>query len=206
MSSLIVLCPHCLTWVGTHVDNCTECGVTVNVDDNDPPAELLAERFGTWLIDLGSVKLMRRGWPSRGALVATTEGLLFVPQFTMQSNGALEAVADETPPGGTRVAHLFHWWSLPPWRRPIVDETKPPTQIGFDPTRPPVDVIFETPGALFVQRISIKRISSQWGKVQIERRPSRSVTLMSVSNGPSVRNMLRRLVEFPPWRPLVAGL
>jgi hypothetical protein len=206
MSSLIVLCPHCLTWVGTHVDHCTECGVTVNDEDDDPSIDLLTERLGTWLVELGPVKLARRGWPGRGSLVATTEGLLFVPEFTTQPNGALEAVAEEPPVGATRVAHLFHWWSLPPWRRPIVDETQTPPQSRFDPIRPPVDVIFDTPGALFVQRTAIKRISLQWGKAQIERRPSRSVTFASLSNGPSMRSMLRRLIDFPPWRPLVGGL
>ena len=205
MSSLIVLCPHCLTWIETHEPCCTECGSTANVDDPDPPYETLAERLGDRLRDLGPVKLPRRGWPGCGRLIATTEGLLFVPQFTVQPNGALEAVTDEAPGGSARVANLFHWWSLPPWRR-TSEESPSRAEAVSIPPQSVLDLLFDSPGAWFIQRNSIRRITVRWGRAQIERLLSRTVVLAQMSGGPSPRDMLRQLIEFAPWRSFVAGL
>ena len=205
MSSLIVLCPHCLTWIEIHAQCCTECGTTVIVEDSDPAHETLRQRLGERLCDLGPVKLLRRGWPGCGRLLATTEGLLFVPQFTVQPNGALEAVTDEAPGGSSRVAHLFQWWSIPLWRRPA--EASPVrTEAASMPSQSALDLLFDSPGACFIPRNSIKRITARWRRVQIERPPSRSVSLAQISGGASPRDALRQLIEFAPWRSLVAGL
>lgn len=205
MSSLIVLCPHCLTWIEVHAQSCTECAATVIVEDSDPPIETLAQRLGDRLRYLGPVKLLRRGWPACGRLLATTEGLLFVPQFAVQPNGALESVADEALAGPARLANLFHWWSLPPWRRPVEQSPVRPEAAPLPP-RSAVELLFESPGAFFIQRTSIKRITVRWGRAQIERPPSRSVTLAQISDGSAPRDALRQLIEFPPWHSLVAGL
>ena len=206
MSSLIVLCSHCLTWIEPHAQSCTECGVTVNVDDSDPAREELAARVGDRLRELGLVKLLRRGWPSCGRLVATTEGLLFVPQFIAQPNGSLEAVADEVPGGSTRVASLLHWWSLPPWRSPQEETAIVDTDSATEPSRPPLEMLLDSPGAFFMGRDTIQRITIRWGRAQIERRPSRSVTLSQAPGGPLPKDALRLLIEFPAWRHLVARI
>ena len=206
MSSLIVLCPHCLTWIEPHAECCTECGSSVNINDDDPPVESLTERVGAWQCDLGPLKLLRRGWPGCGRLHATTAGLLFVPQFQVHSSGALEALADDAPIGTSRVANLFHWLSVPPWRRPA-EESSPPgqTEVPAGPVAA-LDLLLESPGAFFICRESIQRVSIRWGRAQVERRPSRSVTFAQFSNGPAPRDILRQLLEIPAWQDLVISL
>ena len=205
MSSLIVLCPHCLTWIETHAEFCTECGAAVSVDDKDPTDEVLAERLGERLVDLGPVKLLRRGWPNCGRLLATTGGLLFVPLFVIQPNGALEAAPEEVPVGSVRVANLFHWWSLAPWSRPA-DETIAKSPEATIPLQPVMDLLLDSPGAFFIRRESIRQIVVRWGRAQIERRPLRSVSLAQAQGGANPRDSLRKLIEFPAWRGIVAEL
>lgn len=205
MSSLIVLCPHCLTWIEPHGQCCTECGSHADIDDPDPPSQAMSQRLGDRLHDLGPMKLVRRGWPNCGDLLVTTEGLLFVPQLTMHPNGALEAVADQVPNGSGRVASLFHLWSLPPWRRPADKSAQEFASASRD-ERSPLELLFDFPGAFFIQRSAIQRISIRWGRAQIERRPSRSVTLTQVSGGQNVREALRSLTQFAAWRTIVAEL
>lgn len=205
MTSLIVLCPNCLTWIEPHGESCTECSVAVNLDDYDPNIESITERLGEQLQDLGSMKLLRRGWPACGRLLATTRGLLFVPEFVVRMNGALEAVTDDAVAGSQRVANLFHWWSIPPWRRPLDEaDHKPPSAVSHSQSMP--DLLFNAPGSFFVARASIHRIHFRWGRVQIERPPSRSVSLTQIQGGSQPRDALRQLHEFPEWRVLVAGL
>lgn len=205
MASLIVVCPHCLTWIEIHADCCTECGSRVNVDDPDPSDEVLTQRLGTRRLELGPIKLLRRGWPERGQLMATTEGLLFLPQFAVCTNGALEAATEDMGTNSSRVAGLFHWWSLPPWRRSVGDGEH---QVAADIDRiaDPLTLLFDLPGTFFIQRTSIQRLSVRWGRVQVERRPSRSVSLAQVMGCSNPRDALRRLIEFPEWRSIVAGL
>lgn len=205
MTSLIVLCPHCLTWIEPHAESCTECGVAVNLNDHDPNVEIIAERLGDQMQDLGAMKLLRRGWPACGRLLLTTRGLLFVPEFAVRSNGALEAVTDDASAGSQRVASLFHWWSIPPWRRPL-DEPDPKLLSANRQPQSTLDLLFDAPGSFFVTRTSIQRIHFRWGRVQIERPPYRSVSLTQVQGGSQPRDALRHLQEYPEWRGLVAGL
>lgn len=206
MSSLIVLCPHCLTWIETHGECCTECGVTVSLEAADPPEDELSARLGECLDDLGLVKLLRRGWPTTGRLIATTSGLLFVPQFVVQPNGALEALVDDSSSVPPRVSQLFHWWSLPPWRRPVDEPDYRAASDAPPATQSTRELLLNSPGGLFISRDSIQRIQIRWGRAQIERRPTRSVSLSQVASGPAPRDALRRLIEYPQWHGIVAGL
>jgi hypothetical protein len=176
----------------------------VDIDAEDPPADQVEQRLGDRLSDVGRAKLSRRGWPNLGQLIATTEGLLFIPDLVAQNNGALAATVDEAPIGAERVRSLFHWWSVPAWRRPVAEtqtSTEPP--VGDRSLR---ELLFESPGALFVPRDSIKRIFARWGRVQIERPPARTVTLSEITNDTGLKDGLRRLVDFPDWRRVVANL
>lgn len=206
MSSLIVLCPQCLTWIETHGECCTECGTAISVDDRDPTDEVLAERLGERLLDLGPVKLLRRGWPGCGRMLVTTQGLLYLPQFTIQANGALEAATDNLPSPANRVNHLFHWWSLPAWRRPVDADGPHSPAIETIPLQPPPELLINSPGAFFIRRDSIQRIHVRWGRAQIERRPMRTVTLDQASGGPHPRDLLRPLAEFASWKEIIASV
>lgn len=206
MASLIVLCPHCLTWIETHAETCTECGHLVSVDDKDPPVGYLAERLGVSLADVGPIKLQRRGWPECGRLLATTEGLLFVPRFVVQPNGALQAATDEAGIATARVPHLFHWWSEPARRTSADEAAARETPAAGVSTVAVLDLLFDSPGAFFIRRDSIHRIVVRWSRAEIERRPSRTVSLSQAASGLNPREALRSLNVFSLWQGIVAGL
>lgn len=204
MSSLIVLCPHCLTWIEIHAHACTECGGGVDIDDRDLDPEIVEQRLGEWLVDLGCVRLLRRGWPNVGGLLASTEGLLFVPQFIVRPSGALVAISEGATDGPDRLRNLIPWWSLPVWRRTTTEIE--PTEAVAIPRQPLRDLLYDSPGAFFIRRDSIRRVLARWGRVQIERSPARMVSLTSASAGSNLRESLRRLMDHAPWRSLVAEL
>lgn len=200
MSSLIVVCSQCLTWVEPHADRCTECGVAVDIDASDPDDEVLVQRLGEPLLELGPVYLDRHSWPSLGWLVATTEGLLFLPDFAQRPNGAIEPRIEEPDSSTNWTARLgCSWW----W----------PQQSQFTPTlpisaadsddavsRPMFQRLLNAPGGLFVARASIHRLLARWNHLQIERRPARSVTLRPVPRGASAGALLRQLRGLSAWR------
>ncbi|HEY4263221.1 MAG TPA: hypothetical protein VGM98_23870 [Schlesneria sp.] len=205
MASLIVVCPQCLTWIEIQSDCCPECATALSVEDVDPPVDLISERMGDRLRDLGAIKLLRRGWPENGQLVATTEGLLFVPHLVVRPNGALESVAEVAPPLPSRVSGLFHWWTLPPWRRSIDDQQSHPS--APSPENPSLpSLLFDSPGALFIVRTTIQRVAVRWGRIHIERQPSRSVSLIQAPGSDNPREILRPLIEYDSWRSIIAGL
>lgn len=200
MSSLIVVCPHCLTWAEPQADRCTECGVAVDVDAPDPDEATLAQRLGEPLLELGPVRLDRPGWPSRGHLVATSEGLLFLPDFISRPNGAIEPRVEEPVSAGWWTAPLSPtWWWPSPSR---VASTKPASGTGADsaPHPPPFQRLLDSPGGLFVARASVRRLLARWNHLQIERRLARSVTLRPVPRGAPVGELLRQLRELSAWR------
>ena len=204
MSSLIVLCPHCLTWIETHAQCCTECAGDVNIEDDDPPVEELDNRLGDWLQDLGGAKLLRRGWPNIGRLIVSTEGLLFVPHFVVRPNGALDAITEGAIAGPARVKNLLHWWSLPVWRRPLDEPSA--SEVPPIPNQPLRNLLYDSPGAFFIERETIRRISNRWGRIQIERTSARMVSLAPIPGGTRLRESLRSLMEFASWRRIVAEL
>lgn len=195
MSSLIVVCPHCLTWVEPHADRCTECGVAVDMDARDPDDATLARMLGEPLLELGPVRLDRRGWPSLGRLVATTEGLLFLPEFVRRPNGAIEPRLDEPDNTTNRSARLVcSWWWF---RQSQLTSAKPVPIAAVDDTvsRPIHQRLLDAPGGLFVARASVRRLLARWNHLQIERRPARSVTLWPVPRGAAAGELLKQLRE-----------
>ena len=203
MSSLIVVCSHCLTWAEPQADCCTECGVVVDIDAPDAEDARLTQRLGEPLVELGLVRLERRGWPSLGTLVGTTEGLLFVPRLKSRPNGAIEAIDEDSRAAASSLAI---WLSS--WRRFPAASSSPSTQPGEDSSglRPPREMLFDSPGALFVQRTTIRRALIQWGCLRLVRPPSKSVTFAPVSTSYTIRQLMRPLGDFVAWRNLIAGL
>jgi len=200
MSSLIVVCPHCLTWIEPHADRCTECGVAVDIDAPDPDEEVLALRLGKPLLEIGPVRLERPGWPSLGRLVATTEGLLFLPDFVRRPNGAIEPRLDEPDSSANWPARLgCSWWW--PQRSQLTPTKSAPAVDSTATVFPPIlQRLLDAPGGLFVERASVRRLLARWNHLQIERRPARSVTLRPVSRGAAVGELLKQLRELSAWR------
>lgn len=196
--SLIVVCCHCLTWVEPHADRCTECGVIVDVDAPDLDDDLLAARLGEPLAELGPVRLERRGWPSLGRLIATSEGILFLPDHDQRQNGALEPRRDEPLRRASWFTRLIEWWQSPRLPAvtvmPVARRTSDQHSVSTASQR-----LFEAPGGLFVQRSSVRRSLSRWNHLKIERQPLRSVLLAPVAPGDTVKQLLSRLHEQAAW-------
>ncbi len=196
--SLIVVCSHCLTWVEPHADRCTECGVSVDVDAPDPDAETMAVRLGEPLADLGPARLERRGWPSLGRLIATREGLLFLPDHAPRLNGALEPRPEEP----VRSMNWFDWITSG-WRRgnsPAV-AVMPAKCPGFDLAEQlkVSERLLDAPGGLFIRRSSVRRTLVRWNHLKIERQPNRSVILTPAQHNDTVRQLRNRLREYAEW-------
>ena len=196
--SLIVVCSHCLTWVEPHAERCTECGVTVDVDAPDPDPETLAARLGEPLAELGPIRLDRRGWPSLGRLIATSEGLLFLPDHALRSNGALEPRRDEP-------AHVVSWFArLTQGWRSSSPQTAAALRASFQNGDPAhrftvSQSLLDAPGSVFVRRASVRRTLARWSHLKIERQPTRSVLLAPVAPGDTVKQLLSRLRDQAAW-------
>ena len=206
MSSLIVVCPQCLTWAEPHADRCTECGIAVDVDAPDPDEATLARRLGEPLRELGPVRLDRSGWPSLGHLIATSAGLLFLPEFQVRPNGAIEPRLDEPDFGNRWTAPLsLSWWwpqQLPRTPASPLARARSASAVAADdtPSLPLFQRLLDAPGGLFVARSSVQRLLARWNRLQIERRPARSVTLRPVPRGASSGELVRQLRELSAWR------
>lgn len=203
MSSLIVVCPHCLTWAEPHADCCTECGVAVDVDAPDAEDATLTQRLGEPLAELGPVRLERHGWPSLGTLVGTTEGLLFIPRLKSRPNGAIEAIDEDS----LAAASWLAIW-LASWLRAPAGSSSPSTRPDDDSSglRSSRELLFDSPGALFVQRTTIHRALIQWGCLRLLRPPSKSITFAPASTCQTIRQLMRPLGDSVAWRNLIAGL
>ena len=196
--SLIVVCTHCLTWVEPHADRCTECGAIVDVDAPDLDDETLAARLGEPLAELGPVRLERRGWPSLGRLVATSEGILFLPDHAQRQNGALEPRHDEPLRRASWFTWLTEWWQSP--RLPAVSATPIAGRTReHNSVSTASQWLFEAPGGLFVRRSSVRRTLLRWNHLKIERQPQRSVVLAPAAPGDTVKQLLSRLHEQATW-------
>ncbi len=203
MSSLIVLCPQCLTWAEPQADRCTECGVVVDVDAPDPDGESLSLRLGETLRELGPIRLDRSGWPSLGRLVATSAGLLFLPELRARPNGAIEPCAGEPDSAAGWAAPLsLSWW----WPQRTPASSFHPTRsvsadVAEETASPPLfQRLLDAPGGLFVARASVGRLLARWNHLQIERRPARSVTFRPAPRGATVGELLKQLRELSAWR------
>lgn len=196
--SLIVVCTRCLTWVEPHADRCTECGAIVDVDAPDLDDETLAARLGEPLAELGPARLERRGWPSLGRLIATSEGILFLPDHAPRQNGALEPCRDEPHRRASLFVQLTQWWQSA--RLPAV--TAIPVACRTNDQRSVSAAsqwLFEAPGGLFVRRSSVRRTLARWNHLKIERQPLRSVVLTPAAPGDTVKQLLSRLHEQAAW-------
>lgn len=75
----LLLCPECCQWREPAEGRCPVCAGTIDVAIPDPSLEVLAEEVGDLQGLLGEAELARVVLPKRGQLLATTSGLLFVP-------------------------------------------------------------------------------------------------------------------------------
>lgn len=194
MSSLIVVCPHCLTWAEPHSERCTECGLAIDMDAPDPDEHELLQRLGEPVADLGPIRIDRLGWPDFGHLLATSEGLMFLPQFSVRPNGALEPMTVDHPTSTARKIHRGSWW-WPNRSRATSSGESAASDDTIAQEASTVQRLFDSPGALFVARSSIQKVQVNWTHIRIDRRPARSVTLRSVPSGLSLHDLLKRLRE-----------
>lgn len=112
--TLLLLCPECCQWREPADGRCPVCSGTLDVAIPDPSLEMLADEIGDLQELLGAAGLSRAVLPKRGQLLATTNGLLFVP-----SESRVIVFADANGAGAaTRLGGLGRWierwWSR--WR------------------------------------------------------------------------------------------
>ncbi|MCX7395294.1 MAG: hypothetical protein NTW75_14365 [Planctomycetales bacterium] len=194
MSSLMVVCPHCVTWVKTPVERCSECGVAINSAAPDQDLVTFAFRLGQPLLELGPVRLNRNGWPNIGQLIATTEGLVFLPDFISRTNGAMVTRFEYKP----KWREWLHYFLGGTQQTPAVQMSPPEIIVGRN--QPLAQRLFDSPGAVFVNRIGISRMILRLNQLQIQRHSACRITFFSVRHGNSLQHVQERLRELEEWR------
>jgi len=188
----IVACHTCWSWVVPQGGACPDCLFPVDPLAPDPAPPILQHTFGEFVTRLSVVRIERPLLPGWGALIGTTEGLLFLPFLTSQSDGALVPLQDES-----RWSMWQFWRSPTPSRFPVPD----------DPLPGDCDVVhefFEAPGSLFIPRSHLVRFqlrSRQWA---IARSLGNVVKFTPLSPPEEWQPAWRRLIaDHAGWRTFV---
>ena len=74
-----LLCPECCQWREPAEGRCPVCAGSLDLAIPDPALETIADELGDLQGVLGKADVLRGDMPKRGRLLATTNGLLFVP-------------------------------------------------------------------------------------------------------------------------------
>lgn len=195
----VVLCHHCWTWVFPNVAHCPECKRVIALDEPDPTAEELGQRFGTALMCLGDVIWERPKLPSRGVFWGTTTGLLYWPLLVHQPNGSI--VPLET--AATRSSTWTSLFSL--WRRTEAEPEQMPPQ-DEEPVSLPAEgellgqSFLDTPGAAFFPRENVVRVTRRGRSWMIHRTIGRPLRLTVRSNPTTDKPAWKTFFQQDNWR------
>ncbi len=107
----LLLCPECCQWREPAEGRCPVCAGTLDVALPDPSLEMLADEIGDLKGLLGVAELSRVVLPKRGQLLATTNGLLFVPNESRVIVFANDDHADAAARRGRLDRLIVQWWS-----------------------------------------------------------------------------------------------
>ena len=194
MSSSLLLCHGCFTWVVPRGDRCPQCGEIIDPATPDPPLYRLQETLGRLLEPLGEASLRRSLLPNQGMLYVTTRGLLFVPyddQDDDQQQPPHEAASHGEPRkpllpailgAVRRIFRIGRRRRIRPKRRLLrVDESHRLAQLLMD-----------DPGVFFVPHGSIRRLRCWAGSWTIVRREG---TRLRVRPDPPARKTLEQMTS-----------
>jgi hypothetical protein len=192
---LLALCHRCWTWMEPKHERCVECGAAFSVRQPDPDAAALRTLFGESLVVLGEASIKRPRLPSFGVLSAFEHGLLFLPDVRELPSGGIVAVEPDTSAVGS---HHSGFWNLFSRRTPSALGTLPVVRPKLS-TESAVNRFLDSPGALFVSRETIVRISQRGVVFRIERKPGRTVVWRLESPLAVVQEALLRWKAHPEW-------
>ena len=115
----LLLCPECCQWREPVEGRCPVCAGTLDLAIPDPSLETIADDIGDLRGLLGEVDVSRSDMPKRGRLLATTNGLLFVPcesRVIVFTNNDRAGTAMRTSGLGRWIGR---WWSRLSGREPV---------------------------------------------------------------------------------------
>ena len=111
-----LLCPECCQWREPAEGRCPVCAGSLDLAIPDPALETIADELGDLQGVLGDADVLRGDMPKRGRLLATTNGLLFVPcesRVIVFANGNRAEMSLRSRRLGRWYAR---WWSRFPGR------------------------------------------------------------------------------------------
>ena len=182
MQNLIVLCQYCFTWIEPHSEMCPECGAEVLLDRPDPDLNALADILGKPLSVLGPVRIERPDLPNYGHLIATTEGVLFLPRLHRRVNGAWEGVTSQRLPGwwpfrGDVSSPKFLGWLRLPFGASAANQNQRKNDSEQD-LESLANRLMDSPGAFFIEHRMIRTVTAKRRTIKLDRSPLRSVSLI----------------------------
>jgi hypothetical protein len=194
----IVLCHNCWSWVPLDSDPCPECHRAIDLNEPDPTAAQLDERFGVAHWRLGTVRCERKQLPSVGQLIGTTAGLIFLPDLNALPNGAVQPVERRAERFWQRPA----WWSLWGRQAPAV----PQLHESFVELGNLGERFLSAPGALFVPREQLIRAALCGRSWTISRTVGSTLRFTALSTADEARQAWREMLNRDPaWRELAAS-
>lgn len=103
----LLLCPECCQWREPLEGCCSVCLGALDLSIPDPSLDTIADEIGDLQGLLGEANVPRGDFPKRGRLLATTNGLLFVPH----ESRVIRFGNTDPAKSVMRSSRLARWWS-----------------------------------------------------------------------------------------------
>ena len=167
----LLLCPECCQWREPTEGRCPVCAGTLDIAIPDPSLETLADEIGDLQGLLGEAELSRAVLPKQGQLLATTNGLLFVPN----ESRVIVFTNDDRTDAAARRSRLdrlvVRWWTRLSRREPVARFTCEHRASGLS-TNDRIalaELLRSDPGVLFWSRGRIASWRRQHGRWELLR-------------------------------------
>lgn len=196
----VVLCHHCWAWVYFQGAACPECHQLLSLDDPDPTAMELSQRFGKVVMRLGEVAWEREKLPAHGEVWGTTTGLIYWPLLSHLPNGSI--VPTERVP-----ARETSWSLWPLWKSRT---TGTPASSGDDHENAVLtdqtdlgQSFLSAPGAAFFPRENLVKVQCRGRNWMLFRTPGRSVRMKCFSPPAEWKPAWHAFLQQDTWRQLI---
>ncbi len=172
----LLLCPECCQWREPFEGRCPVCAGSLDLAIPDPSLETIAQEIGDLQGLLGEANVSRGDMPKRGRLLATTNGLLFVPCESRVIVFTNDDRAGSAIRPGRLGRWIDRWWSCLSGREPAarfacecrVSELAASDRLAL------AELLRSDPGILFWSRGMITTWGRQHGQWELVRRKTYS--------------------------------
>ena len=206
MSTSLLLCHECFSWVQPDGDHCPACHLNVDMATPDPPMRTIQAAIGEVVCLVGEVRVRRKLLPENGSLYATTNGLYFLPHQLEQETRMVETSAVSSSLLWSCAA--FVWTPLIFILPFVKNQNVKPMRVQV--ARPRVlapgesdvlpEFLMRNPGVFFVPRTSIDVFHRRRSNWLLRRRQGPALKFTPESDEQEFRRRLTQLADTDTWR------